>query len=66
MPGMATQEGGVLHPGAMGQHLQRGDGHNQPVPVDPGSLWVGIDAAGSVPAPGFPLEEAESLPKPNP
>ena len=62
MPGMATEEGGIRHPGAIGQHLQRGHCHDQPVPVH--ACWVA--AAGAMPIPAFPLEDAKALFNPDP
>ncbi len=66
MPGMAIEEGGILHPGAIGQHLQRGHCHDQPVPVHARPQGSRVAAAGAMPMPAFPLEDAKALFHPDP
>ena len=57
MPGMVTQQMRILHARAMGPRQQRGDGHHQPVPFHAPRR----PAAGAVPIPTFPREDAEAL-----
>ena len=62
MPGMVTQQMRILHARAMGPRQQRGDGHHQPVPFHAPRR----PAAGAVPIPAFPREDAEALLNPDP